>query len=142
SVGPSCSFTVTVNDAQNPSISALPNASYQCASQVPPASTSQATASDNCGTPTVTVSESNNGGAGSTASQLIITRTYTATDGGGLTASASQTITVVDNMAPAINCPANIVVNAASGSCSAAVSFTVTASDNCSVPTVVTSKAS
>ena len=97
SAGPTCSFKVTVNDTQNPTISAPANASYQCASEVPAASPSQATASDNCGTPTVTVSESNNGGAGSPASPLIITRTYTATDGAGLTASASQTITVIDN---------------------------------------------
>lgn len=142
SVGPTCSFKVTVNDTQNPTVTAPANASYQCASEVPPASPSQATASDNCGTPTVTVSESNNGGAGTTASPLIITRTYTATDGSGHTASATQTITVIDNTPPSITCPANIIVNAPAGSCSAAVSFNVTASDNCSVPTVVTSKAS
>ena len=142
SVGPTCSFTVTVNDTQNPTISAPANASYQCASQVPAASPSQATASDNCGAPTVTVSESNNGGAGSPASPLIITRTYTATDGAGLTASAAQTITVIDNTLPAITCPANIVVNAASGTCTASVNFTVTASDNCSVPTIVSSPSS
>jgi hypothetical protein len=140
--GPACSFKVTVNDTQAPTISAPANASYQCASEVPAASPSQATASDNCGTPTVNVSESTNGGAGSTASPLIITRTYTATDGAGRTASASQTITVIDNTPPSVACPANITVNAPSGSCSAAVSFTVTASDNCSVPTVVSSPAS
>jgi hypothetical protein len=142
SIGPTCTFKVTVSDTQDPTISAPPNATYQCASEVPPADPSQATASDNCGAPTVTVSESNNGGAGSPASPLIITRTYTATDGAGRTASASQTITVIDNTAPIIVCPANITVNAPSGTCSAAVSFTVNASDNCSVPTVVTSKAS
>ena len=102
STGPTCSFKVTVNDTQNPSITAPANASYQCASEVPAANPSQATASDNCGTPTVTVSESNNGGAGSPASPLIITRTYTATDGATNTASASQTITVIDNTPPVI----------------------------------------
>ncbi len=141
-VGPTCSFTVTVNDTQVPTISAPPDASYQCASEVPPASPSQATASDNCGTPTVTVSESNNGGAGSPASPLIITRTYTATDDAGLTASDSQTITVIDNTPPTITCPANITVNAPTGTCSASINFTVTAIDNCSVPTVVSSPAS
>src|SRR4030095_1439282 len=64
SVGPTCSFKVTVNDTQNPTISAPANASYQCVSEVPPASPSQANASDNCPGTTVTVSESNNGGAG------------------------------------------------------------------------------
>jgi len=140
--GPTCSFKVTVNDTQNPTISAPANASYQCASEVPAASPGQATASDNCGVPTVTVSQSSNGGAGSTASPLIITRTYTATDGAGLTASAAQTITVIDNTPPSITCPANITVNAIPGTCAAPVTFTVGAGDNCSVPTVVTSKAS
>ena len=142
SAGPTCNFKVTVNDTQNPTISAPANASYQCASEVPPASPSQAIASDNCGAPTVTVSQSTNGGAGSPASPLIITRTYKATDSAGLTASAAQTITVIDNTLPTITCPANITVNAPSGTCSATVNFTINASDNCSVPTVVTSKAS
>ena len=142
SVGPTCNFKVTVNDTQAPTISAPADAVYQCASEVPAASPSQATASDNCGAPTVSVSQSSNGGAGSTAGPLIITRTYTATDSAGLTASASQTITVIDNTPPAITCPANITVNAPTGTCSASVNFTVMASDNCSVPSVVTSKAS
>jgi hypothetical protein len=141
-VGPDCSFTVTVNDTQNPTISAPGDASYQCASDVPPASPAQATASDNCSAPTVSVSESSNGGAGSSASPLIITRIYTATDSAGLKASASQTITVVDNTPPTIACPTNITVDAIPGTCSASVNFTVTADDNCSSPTVVTSKAS
>jgi len=138
SVGPTCSFKVIVNDTQQPKISAPANASYQCASEVPAADPSQATASDNCGTPAVTVSETNNGGAGSPASPLIITRTYKATDASSNTSSASQTITVIDNIAPSISCPANISVNAISGTCAAPASFTVTATDNCSVPTVTT----
>jgi hypothetical protein len=142
SVGPTCNFKVTVNDTQAPAISAPADAVYQCASEVPAASPSQATASDNCGAPTVSVSQSSNGGAGSTASPLIITRTYTATDSAGLTASASQTITVIDDTPPAITCPADITVNAPTGTCSASVNFTVMASDNCSVPSVVTGKAS
>src|SRR6185436_16329779 len=44
SAGPTCNFKVTVNDAQNPTISAPPDASYQCPSEVPAASPSQATA--------------------------------------------------------------------------------------------------
>ncbi|HBB94346.1 MAG TPA: hypothetical protein DC054_03055 [Blastocatellia bacterium] len=140
--GPTCSFTVTVNDTQPPTISAPANATYQCASQVPPASPAQATASDNCGAPAVTVSESNNGGAGSPASPLIITRTYTATDAASLSTSATQTITVIDNTPPSITCPANIVVNAIPGTCAVPVNFTVTANDNCSSATIITSKTS
>jgi len=57
-------------------------------------------------------------------------------------ASASQTITVIDNTPPSITCPPSIIVDAPVGTCSAQVSFTVTANDNCSVPTVVSSPAS
>jgi len=138
SVGPTCSFTVTVNDTQNPTITAPPNASYQCLSQVPAANPSQASASDNCPAPTVMVSESNNGGAGSPASPLVITRTFTATDGSNNNASASQTITVIDNTPPVISCPANIAVNAIAGTCAAPVTFAVGASDNCSAASVGT----
>jgi hypothetical protein len=133
SAGPSCTFKITVNDTQNPTINAPADASYQCAAQVPVASPSQATASDNCGTPTVTVSDSDNGGAGSVASPLIITRTYTATDGAGHTASASQTITVVDNTRPSVTPPPNVNADADASTCSAVVNpGTATASDNCS----------
>lgn len=130
--GPACSFKITVNDTQDPKISAPANASYQCASQVPAALPSQAIASDNCGTPSVTVSDSNNGGAGSIANPLIITRTYTATDGAGRTASASQTITVVDSTPPVVTPPLGISVNADANSCTAVVNpGTATATDNC-----------
>ncbi|MFL6231190.1 MAG: choice-of-anchor Q domain-containing protein [Pyrinomonadaceae bacterium] len=133
SAGPSCAFKITVNDTQNPTISAPADASYQCAAQVPTASPSQATASDNCAAPTVTVSDSDDGGAGSTASPLIITRTYTATDAAGHTASASQTITVVDNTAPSVTPPANDNADADASTCAASVNpDTATASDNCS----------
>jgi hypothetical protein len=125
-----------VNDTQAPTISAPANASYQCLSEVPLANPNQANASDNCGAPTVTVSESNDGGAGSIASPLVITRTYTAKDGAGLMTSASQIITVIDNTPPLISCPSNIIIDAVAGTCAAPVSFTVGATDNCSTPSI------
>jgi hypothetical protein len=42
----------------------------------------------------------------------------------------------VDTTAPVISCPANISVNAASGTCSSNVTFTVTATDNCALDSV------
>lgn len=96
--------TFKIIDDTPPVITSVPpDATYQCASNVPAASPSQATATDNCVAPTITVSETNNGGTGSAASPLVITRTYTAKDeSSGLTASRSQTITVVDNTPPTI----------------------------------------
>jgi hypothetical protein len=129
----SCEQTVTVNDAEKPTISAPADASYQCLSEVPAANAAQATASDHCGTPNVTVSETNNGGAGSPSSPLIITRTYTATDGSNNTQTATQTITVVDNTKPTVNAPAPASASADS-SCRAMIPDVVAgsaASDNC-----------
>src|SRR5262249_10986093 len=114
---------VTVNDTQNPSITPPPDASYQCASEVPGASPAQATASDNCPGVGVSVSETNNGGAGSPASPLIITRKFKATDASTNSASATQTITVIDNTPPSISCPGNIVTDAIAGTCAAPVTF-------------------
>jgi len=102
--------TITVIDAVNPTITGPADATFECVGEVPAANPSDATASDNCAPPTVTVSDSGNGGAGTTASPLIITRTFTATDAAGNTAQDAQIITVIDNTAPAISCPAPIVL--------------------------------
>jgi hypothetical protein len=64
--------------------------------------------------------------------------TYSATDGTN-TAMATRTVRVVDTTPPVITCPANITVAAPAGTCSAVVTFTVTATDTCSgalTPTV------
>jgi hypothetical protein len=54
----------------------------------------------------------------------------TATDGTGHTASCSFTVTVVDDEAPAISCPANSTQSTDPGKATAVVSFTVDAADN------------
>ncbi|HYX31147.1 MAG TPA: choice-of-anchor Q domain-containing protein, partial [Pyrinomonadaceae bacterium] len=79
-LGATCSFKITVKDAQQPSITAPPDAGYECKSQVPAVDPSQATASDNCDVPNVTVVETNNNGVGNSTNPYIITRTFTATD--------------------------------------------------------------
>src|SRR5205085_12656618 len=86
-----------------------------------------ATASDNCpGTTTA------NNGTG-TYPVGVTTVIWTATDASGHTATCAQTVTVIDNQAPSISCPANVTVNADAGQCSAsAVSLgAATATDNC-----------
>ena len=103
---------VTVFDNTPPVIVAPANASYTCLSEVPAADLSQAHGTDpslpdggpptdNCGSPTVTVSETSSG-AGSVASPRIILRTFTATDSHNNIASAVQTITVIDPTPPTI----------------------------------------
>ena len=147
--------TVTVRDLTAPIIEAPPDASYTCMSEVPAASPSQATHGtvldengnplppgppvDNCGTPTVTVSETTTG-LGNVASPRIITRTFTATDAAGNSASDVQVITVTDPTPPTISCPADITVYLPlnSTATSTTVNFNVTGSDNCGTPAITT----
>ena len=98
-------------------------------------------ASAQCGPcPTVTMTQVTN--AGSCAGNYTIVRTWTATVNGLVVGTQTQTITVVDNVAPVISCPANPCVSAANGLCSANVSFNATATDNCSGATITYSPAS
>jgi hypothetical protein len=59
------------------------------------------------------------------------TVTSVATDLAGNTAQCQFTITVVDNQAPTITCPANITVTTPVGLCTAVVNYSVTGADNC-----------
>lgn len=148
---------VIVTETTPPIIFAPADASYTCLSEVPAANPSQAggplrdasglpvrdddgnlvpggTPYDNCGNPIVTVTETSSG-AGSAASPKIILRTFTATDASGNSASAVQTITVIDPTPPTISCPADITVYLPlnSSATSMVVDYTTpSGSDNCS----------
>ncbi|HKY26631.1 MAG TPA: HYR domain-containing protein, partial [Pyrinomonadaceae bacterium] len=65
------------------------------------------------------------------------TLTYSATDAHGNSASAQQVVTVVDNTAPVISCPANIVLEPTCPSGAIATFADATATDNCGVQSVV-----
>ncbi|MCW5907365.1 MAG: HYR domain-containing protein [Chitinophagales bacterium] len=94
------------------------------------------TATDNCGTPTVT--QTAGLASGSVFPVGTTTNTFVATDASGNTATCSFTVTVTDNEAPSIACPADVAVNADAGACSAtgvALGNPVTA-DNCGVDTI------
>jgi Lectin C-type domain/HYR domain len=57
---------------------------------------------------------------------------YSVVDNSGNTATCSFSVTVIDQSAPVLTCPSNVVVNVPIGSCSATVNYaTVTATDNC-----------
>ena len=72
---------------------------------------------------------------GATFSVGTTTVNSTVSDGSGNSASCSFTVTVNDNEAPVITCPANIVANMDPGQCGAVVTFAgakaATATDNC-----------
>ena len=76
---------------------------------------------------------------GSTFALGTTTVTVTATDAAGNNASATFKVTVRDTTAPSVSCPAEIVVAAAPGASTAAVSFNVTANDTASAVNVTSS---
>jgi uncharacterized repeat protein (TIGR01451 family) len=65
------------------------------------------------------------------------TLTYSTTDANGNTGSAQQVVTVVDNTAPVISCPANIVREPTCPTGAIATFVNATATDNCGVQSVV-----
>jgi hypothetical protein len=67
----------------------------------------------------------------------VTTNTFRVTDASGNTATCSFTVTVVDNQAPTITCPANIIANTNAGVCTATVTTpNPTTADNCGVTAV------
>ncbi len=56
---------------------------------------------------------------------------WTATDASGNTTTISQTVTVVDNEAPYLVCPSNIIVNNNPGQCGKQVFYNINFGDNC-----------
>lgn len=131
-----CSFTVTVNDAQAPTINCPTNISTntdpnQCGAAVTYATP---TASDNCaGVGTVTCSPA----SGSVFAKGTTTVNCTVSDAANNTNSCSFTVTVNDTQAPAINCPSNITQGTDPNQCSAVVTYSATVNDNCPGATVV-----
>jgi len=135
----SCTFSVTVNDVEAPTVLTCPSnievnaSSGQCGATV---SWSEPTFSDNCGV----VSTSTTGQAsGSVFSIGTHSVSKTAVDAAGLSSTCSFTVRVVDNTPPVIGCPANIVMDRDGNMCVAAVSFTVpVGTDACAVSTAMT----
>lgn len=138
----SCSFTVTVLDTQNPAISCPAPVTVSCAGEIPAPDVTGVTATDNC--PGVTVTHVNDVISNQTCpGRYTVERTYRATDAAGNAVTCTQIITVNDQTAPVISCPANITTATPAGSCNAVVNFAVTATDNCGGPvTIITLPAS
>ena len=88
--------------------------------------TSLATASDNCDT-SLTITQSPAAGTTISGTQTV---TLKATDDAGNMQQCTFNVTVVDNTAPTVNCPADITVNNDLGQCGAVVNFSPTATDN------------
>src|SRR6185295_10304040 len=134
-----CTFTVRVNDTQPPVITCPANitvnaAAGACSSNV----TFSVTATDNCTVTNVTSVPA----SGFAFPVGVTTVTNTAQDKSGNSSQCTFTVRVNDTQPPVITCPANITVNAAAGACSSNVTFSVTATDNCTVTNVTSVPAS
>ena len=94
---------ITLVDTTDPVFTYVP-ADYvaECSDSHP---LDNATATDNCSDVNIFVQETTLPGACS--GEYVISRTFTASDGCGNTATATQTITIVDTTAPVITLPAN-----------------------------------
>ncbi|MEO8433389.1 MAG: HYR domain-containing protein [Pyrinomonadaceae bacterium] len=140
SVGPSCSFTITVNDTEDPTITAPDGATVGTDSDSCVAtgvSLGSATTADNCTVSSVTNNAPATFPLGST------TVTWTVTDNHGNTDTDTQVITVVDNTPPGLTVPPDSSVFANSV-CQAVIPNVVTgssATDNCGPVTITQSPA-
>jgi hypothetical protein len=124
------SFSITFEIGAPPVITCPPAAGYQCAADVPACDPGTATVSGGTAPITVTCSSSDNAGSGCVADPLIITHTYIATDACGAADTCDQTITVIDDTAPPITCPAAITIEC-DASTDPANTGSATATDNC-----------
>jgi len=125
-----CPADVTVNCV--PDIDPLGNCLADAlahANNTNPNVTGVATATDNCDAD-VDIDDSSAVAAGTCPQEKVITRTWTATDDCGNASSCAQIVTVVDNTAPVITCPADVTVNCEDDS-SSANTGAATATDNC-----------
>jgi len=140
-----CSFDVMVTDATPPTISCPPNPTIEvdenCMAVVPDL-TVAATTTDNCsGQSTVTVSQDIAAGTSLTGDGTTQNVVLTATDGAGLTANCTVTITLDDVTPPSVVCPAAQDVNLDATGCQVMLpDFTgqLTLDDNCTSPLSLT----
>ncbi|MBP8791833.1 MAG: HYR domain-containing protein, partial [Lutibacter sp.] len=136
---PTCSFTVTLNDKEKPTIVGLPtNISFNnevnsCGAVV---SWAEPTASDNCDSaPSISYVSSPTTGLtlGNAFPIGTTTITYTATDADGNINTGSFSVIVTDNQFPVINCVSDISQNIDAGTCGAVINYTApVGTDNCS----------
>ena len=127
-----CSQTVTVIDTTAPVITCPANLTLECPAVTTTNATGMASATDNCGVPTITFSDSVSNACGITKT---ISRTWRATDPCGNSSTCVQTITVRDITPPVVTCPTNVTVECGA-STSPSATGTATASDTCSSATV------
>jgi HYR domain/Secretion system C-terminal sorting domain len=144
-----CTFKVTVNDTQPPTLTcpapmSLTTATSSCSSVA--ATYTNPTFTDNCTPASGTATRISGLGSGSSFPLGNSNVVFQATDAAGNTRRCTMVITVTDDQAPVINCPLPIVATGIGIPCKATVFYgSTTASDNCAgtiTPFLVTGLAS
>ncbi len=131
-----CVQTITVRDITAPVITCPVSVTLNCQDNNLSGSTGVATGTDNCSPVTISQSQmTTQTPTGSGQYNYTITRTWKATDESGNASTCVQTITVRDNTAPVITCPANVTLNCQDNALPASTG-TATATDNCSAVTI------
>ena len=131
----SCSFTVTVNDTEDPEYTncindfSVNNDPGLCSAVVTYAAP---TPSDNCGVASSVLTSGLPSGAAFPVGDTTVI--YTVTDTAGNTSICDFVVTVDDVEAPSITCPTTINIDTDLGECFATVNYSATASDNCPLP--------
>jgi hypothetical protein len=131
---PTCSFKVTVQDIQNPTITCPGNISKTTDANQCSAVTAYAnpTFSDNCSGAYLTLTSAANTASNSAFPKGSTNVAWKATDAAGNSAVCNFTVTVTDGQPPSIVCPANIIRPTDADQCGAIVAYAnPTYSDNC-----------
>ena len=125
-----CAQVITVQDITKPVITCPGNIAVACSGSTTTSVTGLATATDNSGG-TVAIIYTD------VTTTSSVTRTWKATDISGNFITCVQTISIVDNIAPVITCPANRIL-ACGVSTAPATCGTATATDNCTGTVTIT----
>ena len=132
----SATATVTVVDNIDPTITAPAAVSVNvdagtCATAASNVTLGTPTTADNCSVASTTNNAPTSFPLGAT------TVTWTVTDGSGNTTTATQVVTVIDNIDPVLTCPNDLTVYGVADSTLTSVSWSAaTATDNCSIDTI------
>ncbi len=124
--------SITVRDTTPPNITAPTNRVLDCPANTATNATGVATATDGCGSVTITYSDSVSNSCGGAK---VISRTWTATDQCGNSRSALQTITVRDIIPPSITAPTNLTLQCPANTTPSATG-TATGTDGCGSVTI------
>src|SRR5262249_7809710 len=124
--------TITVKDTTAPSLTIPTNLVLECPVNTTTNNTGVATATDGCGSVTISYSDSVSNVCGGAK---VISRTWTAIDQCGNTTNATQVITVRDTLAPSITLPSDVVIECGA-STNPSATGTATGQDGCSTVSI------